>query len=75
MIPEATHRPEFRDPPACPVCGEVLLRLARGRKSGQPFVMLLCGRHRRQFRGFSNDPGSMTLATSGLRESVPTSTM
>ena len=40
----------------CPVCGTPLaLRLARGRKSGKPFVMLLCSVDGRHFRGFIND--------------------
>ena len=37
----------------CPVCGHSLtVRLAQGRKSGKPFIMLLCpedGRHLRAF--------------------------
>ena len=41
--------------PRCPICGEPLsIRLARGRKSGKPFVMLLCARDGRHFRGFIN---------------------
>ena len=40
----------------CVVCKEPLtVRLARGRKSGKPFVMLLCGRDGRHFRAFIND--------------------
>ena len=41
--------------PSCPICGQALIvRLARGRKSGKPFVMLRChdGRH---YRAFIND--------------------
>ena len=41
---------------ACLVCGgPVAVRPARGRKSGKPFVMLLCGRDGRHFRGFITD--------------------
>jgi hypothetical protein len=41
--------------PRCPICGEPLsIRLARGRKSGKPFAMLLCARDGRHFRGFIN---------------------
>ena len=41
--------------PRCPICVEPLsLRLARGRRSGKPFVMLVCGRDGRHFRGFIN---------------------
>ena len=40
----------------CLICGEPLtVRLARGRKSGKPFVMLICGRDGRHFRGFVTD--------------------
>ena len=40
----------------CLICQQPLtLRLARGRKSGKPFLMLVCGREVRHFRGFIND--------------------
>lgn len=40
----------------CPVCHQPLaVRLAHGRKSGKPFVMLLCGHDGRHFRGFISD--------------------
>ena len=40
----------------CPVCSVPLrVRLARGRKSGKPFVMLLCAQDGRHFRAFIND--------------------
>ena len=40
----------------CLVCSEALLvRPARGRKSGKPFLMLVCGRDGRHFRAFVND--------------------
>ena len=40
----------------CLVCGEQLtLRLAKGRKSQKIFLMLVCGRDGRHFRGFVND--------------------
>ncbi len=43
-------------PPPCPVCGDaVLLRLARGRKSGKAFVMFRCRQDGRHFRAFIND--------------------
>ena len=39
----------------CPVCGVALsVRLARGRKSGKPFIMLICSRDGRHFRAFIN---------------------
>ena len=40
----------------CPICGDALsVRLARGRKSGKPFVMLLCSADGRHIRAFIND--------------------
>ena len=40
----------------CIVCGSGLtLRTARGRKSGKPFLMLICQADGRHFRGFIND--------------------
>jgi hypothetical protein len=37
----------------CLICGTPLsLRLARGRKSGKPFLMLICPIDGRHFRGF-----------------------
>ena len=44
--------------PSCPICGQALVvRLARGRKSGKPFVMLRCSRDGRHYRAFINDKG------------------
>jgi hypothetical protein len=41
--------------PCCPICGDGLqVTLARGRKSGKPFVMLICAKDGRHFRGFIN---------------------
>ena len=40
----------------CLVCKEPLrVRLARGRKSGKPFVMMICPEDGRHFRAFIND--------------------
>ena len=40
----------------CIICGDALIvRPARGRKSGKPFVMLVCGRDGRHFRAFITD--------------------
>ena len=40
----------------CLVCRRTLeLRMARGRKSGKPFLMVVCGQDGRHFRGFIND--------------------
>jgi hypothetical protein len=40
----------------CLICSTALtLQLARGRKSGKPFLMLICPQDGRHFRGFIND--------------------
>ena len=40
----------------CPVCkGELCIRLARGRKLGKLFVMVVCPMDGRHFRGFITD--------------------
>ena len=37
----------------CLVCGEALsIRMSQGRKSGKPFIMLICPTDGRHFRGF-----------------------
>ena len=42
--------------PPCPVCRQpLILRIARGRKSGKTFLMLICAHDARHFRGFIND--------------------
>ena len=41
---------------SCLVCGEPLsFRPAIGRKSGKPFIMLICGTSGKHFRGFITD--------------------
>ena len=40
----------------CPVCSQSLsVRIAHGRKSGKPFVMLVCGKDGRHIRAFISD--------------------
>ena len=40
----------------CPVCGiGLIIRLAYGRRSGKPFVMLICPNDGRHIRAFIND--------------------
>lgn len=55
----------------CLICGDPLtVRTARGRKSGKPFVMLVCGRDGRHFRGFITDQtyvGEILARLEGLR--------
>jgi hypothetical protein len=40
----------------CPVCKDLLsFRIAKGRKSGKPFLMVVCLKDGRHFRGFVGD--------------------
>ena len=57
MTSEDTYTPAYRGQSIpCVVCKEPLtVRLARGRKSDKPFIMLLCGKDGRHFRAFIND--------------------
>jgi hypothetical protein len=42
----------------CPICSNVLaIRMAQGRKSNKPFIMLICPQDGRHFRGFITDQG------------------
>ncbi len=42
--------------PACLICGtQLLFRIAKGRRSGKPFIMLMCPLDGRHFRGFIGD--------------------
>jgi uncharacterized protein YbaR (Trm112 family) len=53
----------------CPVCNEPLsVRLARGRKSGKPSVMIVCGRDGRHFRAFITDREYVTKFLEGLED-------
>ena len=41
---------------ACPVCqGRLEVRVARGRKSGKPFIMLICPASGKHLRAFITD--------------------
>ena len=58
----------------CLVCGEPLtVRLAHGRKSRKPFVMLLCARDGRHFRGFINDRSFVDGVLTRLEGHTPSS--
>ncbi len=54
---DVKHEPRVRSAPVpCMVCHEPLaLRPARGRKSGKPFLMMVCAQDGRHFRAFIND--------------------
>jgi len=42
----------------CPVCSKPLsIKVAKGRKSNKPFIMLKCDVDGRHFRGFITDQG------------------
>ena len=56
----------------CPVCREPLtLRLAQGRKSGKTFLMLVCTKNPRHFRGFINDRNFVDGVLSRLEGHTP----
>ena len=47
---------QIQPSPPCPVCRSPLtVKSAQGRKSGKPFIMLVCTRDGRHFRGFISD--------------------
>ena len=53
----------------CLVCREPLtVRLARGRKSGKPFVMLICSKDGRHFRAFINDQEYVSRVLEGAED-------
>ena len=59
----------------CLVCQQPLaLRLARGRKSGKAFLMLVCPHDGRHFRGFINDRAFVDGVLARLEGRTPAST-
>jgi hypothetical protein len=58
--------------PACLVCGQPLtLRIAKGRKSNKPFIMLMCPRDGRHFRGFIGDRDYIKQVMDKLESKIP----
>ena len=56
----------------CLICQQPLtLRLARGRKSGKPFLMLICQVDGRHFRGFINDQQYVRQVLTRLEGQTP----
>ena len=56
----------------CLICQEPLsLRLARGRKSGKLFLMLICPQDGRHFRGFINDQQYVASVLARLEGRTP----
>ena len=55
----------------CPVCSQPLsVRIAKGRKSGKPFVMLVCAVDGRHIRAFVSDRKFVNgvIEKAGIRE-------
>ena len=51
----------------CPVCGtDLQMRLTHGRRSGKPFVMLICPRDGRHLRAFISDREFVNKIVTGL---------
>ena len=58
----------------CLVCTTALtLRLVRGRKSGKPFLMLICPADGRHFRGFITQPDYVAGVLARLESQTPDS--
>ena len=58
--------------PRCPVCSEPLaMRLAEGRKSGKPFVMLVCPGDGRHIRAFISDRDFVGSVIARLEKKQP----
>ena len=56
----------------CRICQQPLtLRLARGRKSGKPFLMLVCPQDGRHFRGLINDQAYVKAVLARLEGHTP----
>ena len=52
----------------CPVCSRSLaIRPAQGRKSGKPFIMMVCPTDGRHFRGFITDQDYVARITRRLQ--------
>ena len=53
----------------CPVCGiPMAFQIARGRKSGKPFLMVKCLKDGRHFRGFVGDRDYVQRLLEGLEQ-------
>jgi len=53
----------------CPVCGQPMsFRPATGRKSGKPFIQILCAQDGRHFRGFIGDKSYIDKVFNHLEE-------
>ena len=53
----------------CPVCSNPMaFQIARGRKSGKPFLMVKCLRDGRHFRGFVGDRDYVERLLEGIEQ-------
>jgi hypothetical protein len=53
----------------CPICSNALsIRMAKGRKSNKPFIMLVCPLDGRHFRGFITDQNYMNKVLAEYKE-------
>jgi hypothetical protein len=58
----------------CPICSSALsIRMAKGRKSNKPFIMLICPQDGRHFRGFITDQTFISNIVTQKGENPPTS--
>jgi hypothetical protein len=55
----------------CPICGMALtVKLAHGRKSGKPFVMLICPSDGRHIRAFISDKEFVSTVLANLEKKL-----
>ena len=68
MIKDQSYTPAYNEQGVpCLICREPLsVRLVRGRKSGKPFVMMVCSQDGRHFRAFINDQAYVKSVVEGL---------
>jgi hypothetical protein len=60
----------------CPICSNALsIRMAKGRRSNKPFIMMICPQDGRHFRGFITDQAyiSKILPPKGEIPTAPSS--
>ena len=73
MKERSTYTPAYTQTPSAPclICAEPLeVRLARGRKSAKPSVMLVCPTDGRHFRAFITDQAYVRKVLDQLEETA-----
>ena len=70
MTQDNPYTPVYREQGIpCLICKEPLtVKLTRGRKSGKPAVMLICGQDGRHFRAFITDKKYVSRVLEGAEE-------